>query len=132
MEDSVEGPAVAITDPVRDRALWMVGAIVFLASAAGTIYWCRSMSGGMPMPGRWSMSMAWMRMPGQTWTGAALAFVAMWLLMMVAMMLPSLIPALSRYRSGLDRRGRRVGSGRLWLSLFVGAGYFFVWALVGA
>jgi hypothetical protein len=23
--------------------------------------------GEMPMPGGWTMSMAWMRMPGQTW-----------------------------------------------------------------
>ena len=28
------------------------------------------MSGGMPMPGGWTMSMAWMRMPGQGWVGA--------------------------------------------------------------
>ena len=35
-------------------------------SAATTIVWCASMSamGGMPMPGGWTMSMAWMRMPG--------------------------------------------------------------------
>ena len=27
--------------------------------------------GDMPMPGGWTMSMVWMRMPGQTWPGAA-------------------------------------------------------------
>ena len=46
------------------------------------------------MPGGWSMSMAWMRMPGQTWPGAAASFLAMWAVMMVAMMLPSLVPML--------------------------------------
>jgi predicted metal-binding membrane protein len=34
--------------------------------------------------------MAWMRMPGQTWPGAAASFLGMWVVMMVAMMLPSL------------------------------------------
>jgi hypothetical protein len=29
-----------------------------------------SAMGEMPMPGGWTMSMAWMRMPGQTWPGA--------------------------------------------------------------
>jgi predicted metal-binding membrane protein len=46
--------------------------------------------GEMPMPGRWTMPMAWMRMPGQTWPGAAASFLGMWVVMMVAMMLPSL------------------------------------------
>jgi hypothetical protein len=34
--------------------------------------------------------MAWMRMPGQTWPGAAASFLGMWVVMMVAMMLPYL------------------------------------------
>ncbi|HSR96291.1 MAG TPA: hypothetical protein VLM79_04430, partial [Kofleriaceae bacterium] len=51
------------------RAFFGVSALLFAASAAVTIKWCASMSamGGMPMPGGWTMSMAWMRMPGQTW-----------------------------------------------------------------
>jgi hypothetical protein len=36
---------------------------------------------GMPMPGGWTMSMAWMRMPGQTWLGAATSFLGMWVVM---------------------------------------------------
>ena len=53
------------------RSFAAVSAAVFAASAAVTIVWCASMSamGEMPMPGGWTMSMAWMRMPGQTWTG---------------------------------------------------------------
>jgi predicted metal-binding membrane protein len=40
------------------------------------------------------MSMAWMRMSGQTWPVAAASFFGMWSVMMVAMMLPSLVPML--------------------------------------
>ena len=46
----------------------------------------------MATPGGWTMSMAWMRMPGKTWPGAAASFVGMW----VVMMLPSLAPMLWR------------------------------------
>jgi hypothetical protein len=51
-----------------ERAFFGVSALLFAASAAVTIVWCASMSamGEMPMPGGWTMSMAWMWMPGQT------------------------------------------------------------------
>jgi len=82
----------------------------------------------MPMPGRWTMSMAWMRMPGQTWPGAAASFLAMWVVMMVAMMLPSLMPTLWRYRQAANRAGgMRLGR----LTVLMGGGYFFVWTLFG-
>jgi predicted metal-binding membrane protein len=97
------------------RALLGVPALLFAASSAVTIAWCGSMSGGMPMPGGWTMSMAWMRMAGQTWTGAAASFLGMWTVMMVAMMLPSLVPVLRRSRE----------------PAMVGAGYFAVWTLLG-
>ena len=84
--------------------------------------------GGMPMPGGWTMSMAWMRMPGQTWPGAAAAFLGMWVAMMVPMMLPSLIPMLWRYRQAVGKpAGKRLGG----LTAIVGAGYFFVWTVLG-
>ena len=84
--------------------------------------------GGMPMPGGWTMSMAWMRMPGQTWPGAAAAFLGMWVVMMVAMMLPSLVPMLWRYRQAVvGTRDTRVGP----LIALVGVGYFFVWTMFG-
>src|SRR3954451_12468121 len=82
----------------------------------------------MPMPGGWTMSMAWMRMPGQTWTGAAASFLAMWVVMMVPMMLPSLVPMLRRYR----RAAGGAGSARLgWLTALVAVGYFCVWTAAG-
>src|SRR5260370_38364538 len=72
--------------------------------------------------------MAWMLMPGQTWLGAAASFLGMWIVMMVAMMLPSLTAVLWRYR----RAVRKTTEGRLsLLTALVGVGYFFVWTLIG-
>jgi predicted metal-binding membrane protein len=83
---------------------------------------------GMPMPGGWTMSMAWMPMCGQTWLGVAASFLGMWMVMMAAMMLPSLLPMLWRYRQAV----RRTGETRLGLpTVLVGAGYFAVWAAFG-
>ena len=62
-----------------------------------------------------------MPMSGHTWLGAAASFLGMWVVMMVAMMLPSLVPTLWRYR--------QAGLGRL--TALVGVGYFVVWALFG-
>jgi predicted metal-binding membrane protein len=87
-----------------------VSALLFVASAVATVGWCTS------------MSMAWMRMPGQTWPGFAASFLGMWVVMMVAMMLPSLSLVLWRYREAV---------GRSWLIAVVGGGYFFVWTLFG-
>ncbi len=111
------------SERASQRAFFGVSALLFAASAAVTIVWCASMSamGGMPMPGGWTMSMAWMRMPGQTWPGAAASFLGMWVVMMVAMMLPSLVPMLWRYRQAVGRTGEaRLGR----LTALVGAGYF--------
>jgi hypothetical protein len=57
-----------------------VSALLFAASAAVTFVRCASMSamGETPMPGGWTMSIAWMRMPGQTWPGAAASFLGSW------------------------------------------------------
>ena len=64
------------------------------------------------MPGGWTMSMAWMRMPGQAWPAAAAMFLGMWIVMMVAMMLPYLVPALWRYRQAFAATGEtRLGLG---------------------
>ena len=113
-----------------ERAFFGVSALLFAASTVATIVWCASMSamGEMPMPGGWTMSMAWMSMPGQTWPGAAASFLGMWVAMMVAMMLPSLVPMLWRYRKAVGRTGEtRLGR----LTALVGVGYFFVWSVFG-
>jgi predicted metal-binding membrane protein len=121
-----------ITRRAGDAAFWSATALCLTASAAATIIWCASMetspSAGMSMPGGWTMSMAWMRMPGQTWLGAAASFLGMWIVMMVAMMLPSLIPMLRRYRRAVGAPGaQRLGR----LTTLVGAGYFLVWTGFG-
>ncbi len=113
-----------------ERAFLGVSASLFAASAAATIAWCASMpaTGGIRMPGGWTMSMTWTRMPGQTWPGATLSFLAMWTTMMLAMMLPCLLPMLRRYRTAV----RATAPARLgWLTVLVGTGYYFVWTSIG-
>ena len=119
------------SEQASQRAFFGVSVFLFAASAAVTIAWCASMSamGGMPMPGGWTMSMAWMRMPGQTWPGAATSFLTMWVVMMAAMMLPSLVPMLWRYQEAVGAAGEaRLAR----LTALVGIGYFAVWAVFGA
>jgi predicted metal-binding membrane protein len=113
------------------RAFLIAAALCFIGSAAVTVAWCASMSSmpGMPMPGGWTMSMAWMCMPGQRWSGATAGFLGMWTMMMIAMMLPALVPMLSRYR----RAAGATATARLGrLTLVTGAGYFAAWLLLGA
>jgi predicted metal-binding membrane protein len=118
------------SEQVPQAAFLGSSALLFATCAAATIIWCTSMSdmGAMPMPGGWSMSMTWMLMPGRTWLGAAASFIGMWIVMMVAMMLPSLVPMLWRYRQavagvGWSRLGRLTG--------VAGTGYFLVWLVPG-
>ncbi|MFZ0340584.1 MAG: DUF2182 domain-containing protein [Terracidiphilus sp.] len=111
-------------------AFLTVSGLLFVASAMVTAHWCNSMStmGEMRMPGGWIMSMAWMRLPGQTWIEASASFLTMWIVMMAAMMLPSLAPMLWRYRQAIDCTGElRLER----LTLLAGLGYFLVWTLFG-
>jgi predicted metal-binding membrane protein len=113
-----------------EHAVLAVSSLLFAASATLTIVWCVPMPamGGMLMPGGWTMSMVWMRMPEQTWAGAAASLLGMWVVMMVAMMLPSLVPMLWRYREAVASAAEtRLGL----LTALVGLGYFCVWTLVG-
>jgi hypothetical protein len=57
-----------VSERAPQQAFLGVSALLFAASAVVTIVWCVSIAmGEMPMPGGWTMSMAWMLMPGQTW-----------------------------------------------------------------
>jgi predicted metal-binding membrane protein len=113
------------------RAFVALAALACAGSAALTVAWCRSMAAmpGMDMPGGWTMSMAWMRMPGQGWPGAAADFLGMWTVMMVAMMLPASLPTLLAFRRTLDRHSR---TRRAALTLFAMGGYFAAWLVLGA
>ena len=88
------------------KAFVAASALLFAISVALTIIWCAPMQAmaGMPMPGGWTMSMTWMRMPGQSWPGSAASFLGMWTVMMVAMMLPSFVPRLLCYRAAAGVR----------------------------
>ncbi len=124
---SVELPR---THAASERGFLGVSALLFLVSTAATVAWCISMSrmGETPMPGGWTLSMAWVPMCGQTWLGTAASFLGMWIVMMVAMMLPSLVPMLRGYRHSV----RATGAVRLdVLTTLVGLGYFAVWAAFG-
>jgi predicted metal-binding membrane protein len=131
-------PPRTVSGRASDGAFLAASALLFTASAAATIAWCASMPAmdgmpmsamsDMPMPGGRTTSMAWTRMPGQTWPGAAASFLVMWVVMMMAMMLPSLVPMLWRYRQAVGGTGE-TGLGRL--TALVGVGYFFVWTLFG-
>ncbi len=123
--------ALMVPERASHRGLFSISVLLFAISALVTFVWCGSMTamGGMPMPGGWTMSMAWMRMPGQSWPGAAVSFLGMWFVMMVAMMMPSLVPALWRYRQAVGRAGEtRLGR----LTVLVGAGYYSVWIVLGS
>jgi predicted metal-binding membrane protein len=116
------------TDGAREAGFYGWSALAFAISALATVYFCRSMAGGMDMPGGWTMTMAWMRMPGQSWAASAAMFMLMWLAMMVAMMLPSALPMLLACRRALHTQG----TAHAGLSTFLAAcGYFFPWLLAG-
>lgn len=112
--------------PVSFRVTY---ASAFVVSVAATIYFCLSMSGGMEMPGGWTMSMIWMRMPGDTWLESGAMFLVMWLAMMVAMMLPSALPMFVRFHTSMSTQGAGGVGVR---TLLVAAGYFAVWLAVGS
>lgn len=119
-----------VCEQASQRSFLGVSSLLFAASVAATIIWGASMSamGEMPMPGGWTMSMTWMRMCGETWLAAAASFLGMWIVMMAAMMLPSLVPMLWRYRNAMGKAaGARLGA----LTVLVGMSYFSVWIVVG-
>lgn len=84
--------------------------------------------GAMAMAGSGTMSAVWMPMSPQGWAGAAASFLGMWTLMMAAMMLPSLLPVLWRYRRAVGRTGE---TRLLFLTALVAGGYLLVWTICG-
>ena len=102
-----------------------------MGSAATTLAWHAFPSplDALPLCSGRAASPLWTRLPGQTWLGAAASFLAMWGVMMMAMMLPSLMPVLWRYRCAVRQAGGPCGDR---LALRAGAGYFFVWMALGA
>jgi predicted metal-binding membrane protein len=121
--------AVAASPDRTEQWARAVASGVFLLAVAYTLYAAHGMSGGMRMPGGWTMQMMWMVMPGQSVTGSAVIFLVMWQAMMIAMMLPSSWPTLELYSRVARHTGQR------WLmfnTVLAGAGYFTVWGAFGA
>ena len=116
---------------MRESSLVGVAALLTIAAWAYTISTANTMSAAMPMPGGWSMSMAWMSMGSQSLLAHTGMFLLMWTAMMIAMMLPSVMPAVLLHRQmikvRLERGVRNSGSHVLML-----AGYFSVWVAFGA
>lgn len=108
-----------------------LAAVVTLAAWVITVRSARSMTLSMPMPGGWSMSMAWMAMGDQSAPERAAMFLAMWTVMMIAMMLPSAMPAVLLH-GGLIRSRREQGQPAGGSQLLLLFGYFAVWTGFGA
>jgi predicted metal-binding membrane protein len=101
---------------------------MFVVSVAATAWFCRTMSDGMAMPGGWTMSMMWMRMPGQSWAASGLMFMAMWAAMMTAMMLPSSLPMVVTFHRARTNDGRPRPTVA---ALIMFGAYALVWCVVG-
>ena len=68
-------------------------------------------------------------MPGQSWLAGAVSFMGIWIVMMAAMMLPSLVPTLLNFRRAV--RGL-IGTRLAGMTTLAGVGYFLAWAVFGA
>jgi predicted metal-binding membrane protein len=115
----------------ESTSLIVTAGIATAAAWAYTISASKGMSSSMPMPGGWSMSMAWMSMGHQSALAHASMFLVMWAVMMIAMMLPSVMPAVLLHRGLLQsrvQRGDRAAASQILLL----AGYFSVWVAFGA
>jgi len=88
-----------------DRWFLVACTVAFGASVALTIRLCDpTCCSSVMMSGGWTLSAVWTRGAGESWPGKLASFLAMWTVMMVAMMLP----------------------------LLVSSGYFAVWAAIGS
>src|SRR5437764_13347442 len=108
----IELPAEKPQTRTATLRIYLAAIALFSAAAALTIYYARGMAGGMRMPGGWTMSMMWMMGRGPT---AALGFIGVWAIMMVAMMLPSTLPMLLLYRRVILFRGEHAAGGKMFL-----------------
>jgi predicted metal-binding membrane protein len=113
------------------RSPVIIATIVTIAAWIHTIRSARAMSSAMPMPGGWSMSMAWMSLGHQSPAAHATMFVVMWSVMLIAMMLPSVMPAVLLHRRLLQARVER-GDQAAGSHVLLLAGYFAVWVAFGA
>jgi len=125
------------TGPLGPIPLGLLVSLIVLTAAAWslTVYLAVSMSmpmgvavrGGMGADGMAGMAMA--GMTGSVWSlGGVVTFVAVWTVMMAAMMLPAAAPMIFMFAAAQARRDRKTAV-PTWI--FV-AGYLVVWAAAGA
>jgi len=104
-------------------ALWLAAvAATSLASAAMAVV------GAEPMPGGWMLSNAWIRPCGRTPIGLTLAFLAHWLAMTAAMMLPSFAPMLQHCDAAMPGDDAALRDRAL---PRIALGWFAAWAMAG-
>jgi predicted metal-binding membrane protein len=111
----------------RDRLVAGAGLVALALLAWLSLWWqARNMASmPMPMPGMPEMAMDGSPMPG-AWVPVQLALTfLMWATMMVAMMLPSALPAMLLYGT-MVRKGRAAGTALPPAWIFA-AGYLAVW-----
>jgi predicted metal-binding membrane protein len=114
---AIARPAAA--RPTTARPATIVFAAIFTIGLAITVYCCRAMGHGLPMPGGWTMSMMWLQMPGQSRLAASAQFLIMWLGMVSVMNLPLMVPVF-------------LHTGRRSLSLcYIVGGYYTIWLIAG-
>jgi predicted metal-binding membrane protein len=111
-----------------ERRLYLGALVVFAVATTLTLSSTRMMGSVMTMPGGWSMAMAWTKMAGQSWIGAATMFAGMWLAMMLTMMLPSSLPMMLLYRRLVVFRGEWRPDALVWI---MAGAYFLVWSVFG-
>lgn len=112
------------------RVFRVVCILLFAASVSATVLICHAMAdmGEVPMAGGWSMSTAWTPLCGGSWAAAIGAFLGMWAMMTLAMMLPSLTPVLWRLRENAAEAGDvRPGL----FAALAGLAYLLVWTALG-
>jgi predicted metal-binding membrane protein len=112
------------TQPTELRQAGFVWAAAAIGAgcAAVTVYWCAA------MPVMSSMSVKSPMWPMAPVGGGLFAFLSTWTVMMVAMMMPVLVPMLRRYRLAMAQV-RPEGIGRR--TAVVGLAYFAVWTAAG-
>ncbi|HET6430684.1 DUF2182 domain-containing protein [Dyella sp.] len=118
-------------DAAPRRAFVLGCSVLFVGCAAVTAGRTASMSAmaALPMRGGWSLSMHWLAMCGRNAPAQLAAWLVMWSTMMVAMMLPAVVPNLWRYRCAAVHAGATHPTA---LTVCVGVGYLLVWTAMGA
>jgi predicted metal-binding membrane protein len=113
------GPGVIDTAFRRDRALVAVG-----LAAVATLAWVYIVEMGRMMASGFAMAMP---MPGDAAAPGLGYLIPMWIIMMVAMMIPSAAPMILLF-AGVVRRRRAAGRPTASAAVFT-LGYLLIWAL---